>query len=137
MENQEIKNILKSRRDGIQNVKKVDEDAVFEGTEQKRISKKKAVTKKKTISQPIASEPAPAPVQETKDEQQKIDINLVKGITVGIDDKGSVYFSNFGNPNYMEMAGFSQFLKLKIDEILNVVGNTIVYKTFTKLNKES
>ena len=31
MENQEIKNILKSRRDGIQNVKKVDEDAVFEG----------------------------------------------------------------------------------------------------------
>ena len=102
-----------------------------------------AAEKIREIAKPILLEKKPEPKPEPvvkqnpvetlrKNLEEKVEekapeketVSLLKGFSVGVTDGGVIKFVPFGSPNRLELVGFSEYVKVKMNDILNQMGNT-------------
>lgn len=72
-------------------------------------------------------------VEEAKEEKKET-ITLDKGFSVGVTKDGTMRLVPFGNPNRLELIGFSEFVKTKMDDMLGQIAVTSTTQSMKVIN---
>jgi len=78
---------------------------------------------------------APEQVQEAPSETVEAPAKLAKGFTVGLQEDGVIRIDPFGDLNRLELVGLNQYVGVKLEDVLNQIGNTIPVSRLNTLTK--